>query len=304
MSESATQVRGPTNVRGCVNCRALVDGDQSYCLKCGARQPGARTPPERLGPAEPLPVGAPPPPGIVAPARDWTPFVALGGLAALVLVLVLGVLIGRSGQSDGTKAAAAPQVITVQGGGAATPSSGSASGGTRAAIGAIQDDWPAGKSGWTVSLQTLPSGTSGSTVASAKAAAAAKGAKNVGVLDASNYTGLGSGYVIYSGVYSSPGKANAALGSLKKSFPGAQVIHVVPAGGGGGSAAAAATAATPTSSSQKQTGAQAIQQLNNCSGSACSKASRKVTKPIATPGAAPPTDNKPAGGGSGAQAFQ
>lgn len=292
-----------TQTRQCPNCRAAVADDQSYCLSCGARQPGARA---RV---EPQPAGRVLSETEVVesrhlPERDWTPIVALGGLAALALVLVIGVLIGRSGQSA-PKAAAAPQVIQLQGGGvgAATPSSTAAGGGsTAAAVGKITDEWPAGKSGWTVALQTLAkSGTTPGTVSAAKASAAGKGAKTIGVLDASKYTSLGSGYVIYSGVYSGKAQAATALAKLKTSFPGAKVVQVVQPGGGG---AAAASSGPPPSAAQQQAGAAAIQSLTNCSGAACSKAARKITAPIATPGAPPKKDKKPAGGGGGGQSFQ
>jgi hypothetical protein len=291
----------------CPSCRAAVAEDQNYCLSCGARQARARTrvEPTAAGPAatasELVPAG-------LAPQRDWTPVVALGGLAVLALVLVIGVLIGRSGQSS-TKSAAAPQVIQLQGSGnGATPSStGAAGNSTAAAVGKISDEWPSGKSGWTVALQSLgKSGATPGSVTAAKSAAAGNGAKHVGVLDASNYTSLGSGYVIYSGVYSSQAQATAALAKLKKSFPSAKVVHVVQPGGGagGGGGGAGASSGAPPSAAQQQAGAATIQSLTNCSGSACSKAARKITAPIATPGAPPPKDKKPAGGGGGGQSFQ
>ena len=174
-------------------------------------------------------------------------------------------------------------------------------------MGKISDEWPSGKSGWTVALQSLgKSGATPGSVTAAKSAAAGKGAKHVGVLDASNYTSLGSGYVIYSGVYGSRAQATAALAKLKKSFPSAKVVHVVqPGGGGGGGGGAGASSGAPPSAAQQQAGAATIQSLTNCSGSACSKAARKITQPIATPGAAPPKDKKAAGGGSGGgQSFQ
>jgi hypothetical protein len=291
-----------TQTQQCPSCRAAVADDQSYCLSCGARQPGARSR------AEHLPTGS----GVaahevthsaLARERDWTPVVALGGLGALALVLVIGVLIGRSGESA-PKTAGKPQVIQLQGGGAGTASStGTAGGSTAASVGKISDEWPAGKSGWTVALQTLAkSGATPGAVTAAKSSAASRGAKNVGVLDAASYTSLGSGYVIYSGVYSTQAQATAALARLKKSFPGAKVVHVVQPGGSGGSAA---SAGAPTSAAQQQAGAAAIQSLTNCSGAACSKAARKITQPIATPGAPPKKDNKAAGGGSGGgQSFQ
>jgi hypothetical protein len=242
--------------------------------------------------------------------RDWTPVITVGGLAALALVLVIGVLIGRSGQGAPSKAAAAPQVVTVQGAGPAVGTAASATPGSSkaASVGSISDQWPSGKSAWTVELQALSKqGATLASVDAAKSSAKSKGATGVGVLNASSYKSLGSGYLIYSGVYTTQAKANSALGKLKKSFQSAKVVHVVPSGasGGGGGAAGGAGGGQPVSAAQQAAGAAAIQTLNNCTGAACSKAARKITKPIATPGTAPPKDNKAPGGGSGGgQTFQ
>jgi hypothetical protein len=297
MTDPTTQPPGQ-----CPNCRALVAPDQSYCLSCGARQGGARMPFDLPGAANVASAGETVSPAAARPARDWTPVLALGGLAALALVLVIGVLIGRGEQSNGSKVAAAPQVITLQGG-AGTVAAPTSTGPTASVASAsISEDWPSGKSGWTVELQKIAkSGATVSSVNAAKATASGKGATAVGVLDGSNHNSLGNGYIIYSGLYSTQAQANAALAKLKKSFTAAKVIHVVPSGGGGGNAGAGA----PISAAQQQAGAAAIQQLNSCSGSACSKAARKITAPIATPGTPPPKDNKAPGGGSGGgQSFQ
>jgi hypothetical protein len=306
-----TAVLVPENLGQCPSCRALLAPDQNYCLSCGARQAGARMPPVQRQ------VGEPPTPAAHGAAgdgagrvRDWTPVLALGGLAGLALVLVIGVLIGRSGQNGAAKVAAAPQVITVQGGGSptvasptATPAAKAKAGASATSVASISGDWPAGTSSWTVELQTLTKGlATAASVNAAKSADAAKGARGVGVLDAAKYTALGSAYVIYSGVYSSQAKATAALAKLRGSFPSAKVIHVVPRGSGG--SAPAASVPAPVSASQQSSGAAAIKSLSSCRGSACSKASGKITAPIATPGKPPPVDHKAAGGGGGGQSFQ
>jgi hypothetical protein len=169
----------------------------------------------------PPPPGAPGAPG--APASPSAPqrantVTVLAGVGVLLLAMGVGVLIGRSG---GSKAApAAPQVITVAGSGAdsagtATPTP-------------FTDDWPAGTSGYTVQLQTLPQATTQvSAVVAAKAAATAKGAKGVGALKSEDFSSLTSGnYVIYAGIDHTKAQAEKALGGLKKSFPGATVVRV------------------------------------------------------------------------------
>jgi hypothetical protein len=296
----------------CPNCRAAIAADQSYCLSCGARQPRARTPVgdgranNGSAPADRSAPTAPPP-------RDWTLLATLGGLAALALVFVVGILIGRDTGNNAPKVAASPQVITVAGGaGAGTSATGA---GSATAASSITEDWPAGKSAWTVQLQTLPkSSATASSVTAAKSAASSKGATGVGLLDAANYKTIGSDYIIYSGVYDSQAKAQAALAKLKGSFPSAKVIHVVPSGGGGGGGATATTSSggvaggVPTSSAQQAAGNATINRIQSACANGATKQCSQATKntgPIATPGAPPPRDNRPAGGGSGgAQTFQ
>ncbi len=130
----------------------------------------------------------------------------------------VGVLIGRSG--DGKQQASSPSVITV--------SQGSSSGSSPASEASFTSSWPAGTSGYTIQLQTLPStGTSVAEVEKAKSSAESKGAKSVGALKSEEFSSLPSGdYLIYSGVYHKRAEAQRALGSLKKKFPGAKVVKV------------------------------------------------------------------------------
>jgi hypothetical protein len=154
----------------------------------------------------------------------------LAGVGVLLLAMGVGVLIGRSGSPKQIVGRA--QVITV-GTVASTGTSAAA-----ASEATFAGDWPAGTSGYTVQLQTLPeAGTSFSTVEGAKAAATAKGAKATGALKSEEFSSLSAGsYVIYSGVYHQQSEAQKALVGLKKSFPGAKVIHISNGSRGGGAA--------------------------------------------------------------------
>src|ERR1700737_2806327 len=111
----------PGDQAQCHTCSAPVAADQRYCLSCGARQGGPRVPFAELLPraGQVATAGAGvPPAGRAAgepPLRDWTPVLALAGLAVLALVLVVGVLIGR-GSNNSSKVAGTPQVITIAGG--------------------------------------------------------------------------------------------------------------------------------------------------------------------------------------------
>jgi hypothetical protein len=74
--------------------------------------------------------------------------------------------------------------------------------------------WPAGKSGYTIVLESIPV-TSGRTLAVERARRArAAGLPQVGVLDSSNYSSLHPGYyVVFSGIYGAYGDASAAVSS-------------------------------------------------------------------------------------------
>jgi hypothetical protein len=127
----------------CPNCGASLAPDQRYCLTCGNRRGDPRLPfmdavvfmesAKRPVAAEAV-VAA-------APAPDRRPFISanaslIAGVATLVLAIGVGVLIGRSGDSGSTNAAApAPQVITVGGGGADEGAATAKASGTKAAGG-------------------------------------------------------------------------------------------------------------------------------------------------------------------------
>jgi hypothetical protein len=194
------------------------------------------------------PPTSPSPPGSVSPAsgasqRNNT-LTVLAGVGVLLLAMGVGVLIGRSGSPK--QSAAPAQVISVA---SPTSSPGAATAGEAAFTG----DWPAGTSGYTVQLQTLPeSGTSAAGVEAAKSAASAKGAKSVGALKSEEFASLTAGtYVIYSGVYHKKGEAEKALSASKKSFPAAKVIQV---SNSGGSAAGSSSTSSKGSSSSSSPG--------------------------------------------------
>jgi hypothetical protein len=213
--------------------------DQRYCLQCGERAapmssvllagpplgaraqaaPGA-TPPSPQGPPG---VSPPRPPGSGEDAGRGNALTVIAGVGVLLLAMGIGVLIGRSTHSK--PSGAAPQVISVQ---SSTPSAGAP------AAEPFTDDWPVGSGGYTVQLQTLPvASTQVSAVETAKADAEGKGAKSVGALKTDDFAGMTAGnYVIYAGKYKNKAEAEKALPGLKKSFPGASVLHVGVSGAG------------------------------------------------------------------------
>jgi hypothetical protein len=220
-------------VSQCERCGAPLADDQRYCLECGERGPQMS---DLLRTGMPAPAASEPPaPTRVAPAGADSPLAAarrsstlnlIAGIGVLLLAMGVGVLIGRSG---GARPSSAPaQVITL--------GSAAGSGTETTSAETFSDDWPAGTSGYTVQLQTLPvSGTRVSAIAAAKAAASAKGAKGVGALKSADFSSLpAGGYVIYAGIDHTRAQASKALTGLKKLFPAATVVRVANGAGGSG----------------------------------------------------------------------
>jgi hypothetical protein len=182
----------------------------------------------------PLPATLPGPP---AAPRSST-LTVIAGVGVLLLAMGVGVLIGRSGSARTSSAPA--QVISV----ASAPSSGATATGA-ASEASFTSDWPAGTSGYTVQLQTLPqSGTAVSALEAAKSGASAKGAKGVGALKSEEFSSLSPGsYVIYAGVDHKRSEAEKALATLRGSFPAAKVIEVSNGGSGASEAASSSSSA-------------------------------------------------------------
>lgn len=117
---ATTQILGKAG-EPCRECSAPLAVDQRYCLNCGKRRGEPRidfqsqVPPKDLARAN----GSTPasaeavqsePPADKGPQRDYTPLAAVGGIAVLGVMLLIGVLIGK-GDSGGTATPPAPVVI-------------------------------------------------------------------------------------------------------------------------------------------------------------------------------------------------
>jgi hypothetical protein len=108
----------------CPNCGAQMATDQRYCLICGHRRGDPRLPfmdavvfMESMSAPGGGGAATPPPPPAESSSNRWNANAALiAGVATLVLAIGVGFLIGRSGHDNSTQAAAAPQVIKVEGG--------------------------------------------------------------------------------------------------------------------------------------------------------------------------------------------
>jgi hypothetical protein len=89
--------------------------------------------------------------------------------------------------------------------------------------------WPAGKNGYTVVIESLPAGGGGTAAAFRKARqAAAAGLPQVGVLDSGKFSSLHPGYaVVFSGVYASLAQAqSAANAAAAKGFGSAYARQI------------------------------------------------------------------------------
>ena len=142
MSERAIDA-GPWVRRGsrAASCGAPLAADQRYCLNCGraARRAADRLPPPPRDP-EPRRVTAAPAGGRDARRRgrpeqrrqrDFAPLAAVGGIAVLGLMLLVGVLIGKGDGGRATAPAPPPVVRGGEGGRRAKTAAATASEGAR-----------------------------------------------------------------------------------------------------------------------------------------------------------------------------
>jgi septal ring-binding cell division protein DamX len=83
--------------------------------------------------------------------------------------------------------------------------------------------WPAGRNGWTVVLISYPTRSGRASAYATATRAARAGLTEVGVLDSARYSSLHPGYyVVFSGVYGSKARADAAVRTARASgFAGA-----------------------------------------------------------------------------------
>lgn len=179
----------------CPRCGEDVAAGQEYCLDCGLRLPGA----SRLG---------------RAPADRRRATITLG-LASVVAAGGGALAIGLT-----RDAATAPPVITATGGSQAVAAP---------AVAGFKrlEQWPAGTSGWTNILVSVPK-VDGRDAAVARAEQARKkGLQRVGVLDSSLFASLHPGYwMVFAGVYPSEPEAASLLRRAKAVQKGARTQRV------------------------------------------------------------------------------
>jgi hypothetical protein len=288
---------------GCPACGAPLASDQRYCLECGHRRAASRVPYAQLLNGRdadevlpPVEVAAAPPP---EPPRHSPQLLAgaAGGAAALLLGLgmLVGFLFGGGGDEPlqvAQPVAQKPPIVNITN-----------TGGGEAVAAEFSEDWPAGESGWTVQLETLPKdGSEVADVETAKSAAESGGAADVGALDSDGYSSLKPGnYVIYSGVFTgkgAKGKAQAALKKLKQDFPDAKVVEVASAD------AAFGVAGELPEEKVETVDDGALEDLENATGLEQQKKSAQLPDTLGTGGEAPEEDGGQPGGGSEGEAIE
>jgi hypothetical protein len=272
----------------CRYCGASLAADQRWCLNCGRRRSEVRPPFEQPAQSPAEPVAATRAPVVIA-GRPVSSLAIGSGIAVFAVALLIGVLIGNAGDEPKQVAAATPQVIRVTVPGAAAAPAQPAS---------FTSDWPAGKDGFTIQLETLPKdGAQAAQVDAAKADAEAKGATDVGALDSDDFSSLDPGnYVVYAGVFDARKQARKALGDIKADFPGARVVKV---SAGGGLASQGDPDALSGKKKSATVGKEQLEDLKKLSPEKYQKKSSKLPDETKLPGKAPPKDDKPAGGGEG-----
>ena len=209
----------PPDEPACPRCGTPHDPGQEYCLECGYRLRAAGGLIGRLGAAWQRRFGWYP--------GDWVWRVLLGFVIA-VAGATAAIVLADAGAENKTLVATqggpphtpttAPETATVTLPAVSTPSAGPPStpatpppATTAGRPPGALTAWPAGQSGFTVVLESLPVST-GRSAAFARARAASRaGLPQVGVLDSGRYSSLHPGYyVVFSGIYSSRPQADTA----------------------------------------------------------------------------------------------
>ncbi|HSB40101.1 MAG TPA: hypothetical protein VLD13_13515 [Gaiellaceae bacterium] len=199
--------------RRCPRCASPYVEGQEYCLECGERLPAAPGLITRLGDRWRRRVGWYP--------GDWI----WPALAALLVAVVAGLLSAifladETSSANGTLVRTEARAST--GGQTETPPEPTTTAPpTTAPTGTTRPKpptrpkpklvlWPAGKSGWTIVLDSVPA-TNGRTGALAEAKQALRlGMKQVGVLDSSRFSSLHPGYlVVFAGIYATEAEAQS-----------------------------------------------------------------------------------------------
>lgn len=206
----------PRTERRCPRCGAHLEADQDWCLSCGA-DVGSR----------------------VAAPRGWgVPVVIVGLLLAIAVAALILALVELAGDAESVDTVQVPAQTaqptaapdqTAAPEATASPESelppAATDDGTVPPGGPEIADWPAGKTGWTVVVE------SAATESAAQSRAKELGEQGVpvGILDSDDYASLTPGrLIVFSGQYDSRRQAQDALAGVGNATQGAYVQRVAP----------------------------------------------------------------------------
>jgi hypothetical protein len=182
----------------CPECGSALATDQRYCLNCGWRRGEARVDYETqiMHRGQPATAGGPTQSAATATTPQWTPVVAIGAIAVLGVMLLLGVLIGKkdnnttqtvAGQAPATTTAAAtPTTDTTATTASAKPKKGAGAAATPGQGNVVQ-----GGTGSTAGVPTADTGKSAQDIAKNGPSQVATGGKPA-TLDPNGQAGGGS----------------------------------------------------------------------------------------------------------------
>ncbi len=204
----------PEDERRCPRCAASYADGQEYCLECGERLPAAPGLTTRLGNRWRRRLGWYP--------GDWIWPALLALLVAVAAGLLSAIFLAdKSSSASGTLVRTLERPSTQQQT-QAPPEPTITAPTTTVTTDTTQRKppppppkptlvfWPAGKSGWTIVLDSVPT-TNGRAGAVAEAKQALRlGMKQVGVLDSSRFSSLHPGYfVVFTGIYDTEAEAQS-----------------------------------------------------------------------------------------------
>jgi hypothetical protein len=203
----------------CPRCGAAREPEQEFCLECGLKLPTTTGTLARVRRGWVKRIGWYPGDWV------WTTLLALLVAALGATVAIVSTTDAKSSNTGSTFAAPLPTVPVTSPSPAPLPTvntstlptapepTSTSAKPTPKPPAAGRTPWPAGRTGWTVVLESLPATTSGQKSAQQRAARAAQGGlPEVGILVSSRYSTLHPGYfVIFSGIYDSRSEAESTL---------------------------------------------------------------------------------------------
>jgi hypothetical protein len=227
-------VATPEPEERCPRCETPYNPGQEYCLECGSRLPGRAGLAARLGSAWRKRFGWYPGDWI------WPSLLALIVAAAAGAASALWLADRSSGANKQTVVATSPAASSVQETTQTAPEPTTTAPTTTQTTTPAPPPppppaktlvtWPAGRGGWTIVLDSLPS-SNGRAPALAEARQALHlGLKKVGVLDSAEFSSLHPGYfVVFFGIYASQAAAQSSIiDAHQKGYGGAYPRRITP----------------------------------------------------------------------------